>query len=44
MQISQSILENPRAAALHRKSLENGGPGFNSHWLTIKANEGTDVV
>ena len=44
VQISESILGNPRAAQLHRKSIENGGPGFNSHWLTIKANEGSDGV
>jgi len=44
VQISESILGNPRAAQLHRKSIDNGGPGFNSHWLTIKANEGSDGV
>ena len=44
VQISESILGNPRAAQLHRKSIENGGPGFNSHMLTIKANEGSDGV
>ena len=44
VQISQYILENPTAAALHRKSLENGGPGFGGHWITIKANEGSDGV
>jgi hypothetical protein len=44
VQISESILGNPMAAQLHRKSIENGGPGFNSHWLTIKANEGSDGV
>ena len=42
--ISRSILENPRAAALHKKSIDNGGKGFTSHWITVKADEGADGV
>ena len=44
VQISKNILENPRLAALHKKSIENGGPGVTGHWITVKANEGSDGV
>ena len=42
--IAKSILEDPQLAALHKKSIENGGPGVKRHWITVKANEGSDGV
>ena len=42
--IARKIMENPQLAALHKKSIENGGPGVKCHWITVKANEGSDGV
>ena len=42
--IARKIMEDQQLAALHKKSIENGGPGVKQHWITVKANEGSDGV